>query len=212
MNPKRIIQTSLFLCCISSATCEPLPLTNNVLMAPDLEFWLTAADSAVPPLEFRADETVFRALAGNWGDPTGRNLVVCRALPFNSTYDFRMWDAQGRELPKTKYGKQMSQPPPTVKTVDDVMNFKILGIIGHDIRALFRPDEVCEITNAGVYELEVKIRLCVPMTNGVPDTNAVKLLHYYPIYGIVTSPPVRVRVIKNSNSRPIKVGQPGTPN
>jgi hypothetical protein len=64
---------------------------------------------------------------------------------------------------------------------------------------MFRADEMFVITNKGVYELEVRMRICVPLTNGVPDTNAMaSFLRHTSLdgYGVVESSPVRVEVIK----------------
>lgn len=70
---------------------------------------------------------------------------------------------------------------------------------GHDTRALARPDELFVIKDKGVYQMEVRIRICVPTTNNVPDfammTNGNALLtNRY--FCVVTSAPVRVNVIK----------------
>ena len=36
-------------------------------------------------------------------------------------------------------------------------------------RLLFQPNEMFVITNKEVYELEIRMRICVNMTNNVPD-------------------------------------------
>ena len=40
---------------------------------------------------------------------------------------------------------------------------------GHEDRALARPDELFVIKDKGVYQMEVRVRICVPTTNNVPD-------------------------------------------
>ena len=70
---------------------------------------------------------------------------------------------------------------------------------GHEDRALARPDELFVIKDKGVYQMKVRVRICVPTTNNAPDftmmTNENALLTNR-CFCVVTSGPVRVNVIK----------------
>lgn len=63
--------------------------------------------------------------------------------------------------------------------------------------SLFRPEDMFVITNKGVYDLVVRMRICVAMTNGVPDYKAMtsKGFPREPL-GVAVSSPYRAKVIK----------------
>jgi hypothetical protein len=103
-------------------------------------------------------------------------------------------------MPKTKLGRTFVKPPGQPKNEEDLWDFANDGIRRGVLHDFFRPDELFVITNKGVYGLEVRMRICVPMTNGVPDTNAMldyRKVSYMTNCGVVESPPLRVKVIKD---------------
>jgi hypothetical protein len=79
-----------------------------------------------------------------------------------------------------------------------------VDIDGGEVHSLWKADDVFLITNKGVYELELQKRIYVMMSNGVPVeaafTNAENFTYPIPVhpekFGIFTSPPIRVRIIK----------------
>jgi len=72
------------------------------------------------------------------------------------------------------------------------------GVTDQDSRPLFRAEDMFVITNKGTYVLQVQMRIAVPMTNGIPDCEAMVDTHKFfnSNLGIVTSAPVRVQIIK----------------
>ncbi|HEY5346411.1 MAG TPA: hypothetical protein VIK62_08720, partial [Verrucomicrobiae bacterium] len=115
----------------------------------------------------------------------------------------------GKEVSKTKAGLTLTGTPPK-PTKDDLIfwrtsGFRPFAVSGEGVQgSLFRPDDVFVITNKGVYELEVRTRLYVIMTNGIPDVSAMfdgrnatgRGLPFIKDFGVLTSPPLRVKVIK----------------
>jgi hypothetical protein len=68
-----------------------------------------------------------------------------------------------------------------------------------DFCELFRPEEMFEVTNPGVYEMQFRMRICILFTNGAPDYSVMTNSHkFFPATNldILTSPPLRVGVIK----------------
>lgn len=191
-----LLPTLLFATPVSNGMAGSI--TNGVPLTPNLTFFLEKAWGPVTN-QFDSDEMISRAFVAN-----GANIVNYRNLPnWSEFYDFKLFDDKGREVPKTKEGLADSKPPSDPKDYSDLhRNFKLQGIPGGkwDDRQLFFPDDMFVISKKGVYELEVRARICVPMTNGVPDTNAMldfrktALAHNC---GVIESSPVRVKIIKN---------------
>lgn len=110
---------------------------------------------------------------------------------------------RGEEVAKTARGRansgQKATPP---NGMSDRNKFKPQVVFKGDLRQLFRPDEMFKIKRPGVYELEVRMRLCMVMTNGILDFEAMTNMHKFGFapassFGVITSPPVRVQVIKD---------------
>jgi hypothetical protein len=185
--------------------------TNTVPITAKLTFFLSSRQYGYfPAMQFKSDELI------NWGicqnpmrarDTNGvpaTNGVFIRYLLFPSgqSFDSRMLDDKGGEVPKIqdkdKYTSSTSISPP--ENLDDFKKFrKVLIMQGtENTLPLFRPDEMFVITNKGVYTLEIRMRICVPVTNSVPDYKAMQNTEKFfcPPYGIVVSEPLRVKVIK----------------
>lgn len=191
-----LLSVLLFYTLILNGMAEPpkatVPFTAN------LTFYLVKYGGDIAATQFDSDEMILRAFAAN-----GTNIVNYRNLPdWFQSFDFKLLNDNGQEIPKTKDGRARSKPPRQPKDYSDLnRNFKIQGIPGNkvDLRELFRPDEMFVIANKGVYQLEIRARICVPMTNGVPDTNAMlnfKMAGFAKNCGVIESPPLRVKVIK----------------
>jgi hypothetical protein len=196
----------LSLTMVLNATADSL--TNAVPFTANLTFFLEKLYGGIPANKFKSDEIIYETLLVNGtnisnghGLWAGTNIVSYRILPsYAQFYDFKLLNDKGQEVPKTKEGLAYSEPAlPPKGEFDLYRKFKFHPIKASDTRAMFRPDEMFVITNKGVYELEVRMRICVPMTNGLPDTNAMmNFLRHTSAenFGIIESPPVRVNVIK----------------
>jgi len=189
----------LFLCSIVitiTLNCSAFQFSNSVQVTSNLTFFLNGEKSYLPQFQFKSDEAIFYTLVANPLTPT--NLVHYFALPFDETFAFKMLDDKNREVKKNERGFANSKEPNLIKNRNDTRKLKPRPI-GYEPYFLFRPDEMFMITNKGVYELDVRIRICVPMTNGVPDTKAMTSLHGLLMstnFNVVVSDPVRVRIIK----------------
>jgi superfamily II helicase len=164
-----------------------------------------ATHGGYPATQFKSDEMLWRALANSLALATNAQLstvesnhIYYRALPFNQTFDFKLFDDKGQEVQKTDSGRANSKIAIPPKSRDQITHLQPYDVLC-DIRAMFRPDEMFVITNKGIYDLEVRIRVCVPTTNDVPDFAAMTNGYSFfgsKSFGVLTSPPLRVKVIK----------------
>src|SRR5579859_5896123 len=170
-----------------------------------IKFFLAQTNSDTPALEFKSDQTISSILVG-----VTTNATYLRCFPVYN-YDFEMTDSQGNQITKTKFGMRLTGYPQLPSQRTDLINYKSshyapFFIDSSTIRRtlMFRPDEVFQITNKDVYSLRVKIRLCVIMTNGLPDVAAMqdgrnatlKGLNFINNFGILTSQSLNVRIVK----------------
>ena len=178
-------------------------ITNCANITTNLSFYLTLELNGEPVSEFGSDQRIQYLFVG-----TSTNFVYFRRFP-SGNFDFHLFDEGGKEVPKSQRGLAASGRPsqPSVRdlTVEDL---KFAGLIVDNEAVardeLFRPKDVFNITNTGTYELEVRARICVIMTNGLPDYKAFSdgrnaAPSGYPFakdFGILESPPLRVRFIK----------------
>jgi hypothetical protein len=169
-------------------------LTNSVNLTTNLTLYLRNTGVADRPQSvFNSNEMIWRMLTG-----ASTNLVFFRGLPMNQSYEFHLFDANGREVKKTELGKKNSADG-QLPSKPEKLKPALVSSENTAFNQLFRPDDMFVITNSGNYQLEVRMRICVPMTNGLPD-NAVMMNSFAFIpdrnLGILTSPPLRVEVIK----------------
>lgn len=151
------------------------------------------------PNQFRSDEMIRAEFAANI-----TNNVWYRYLPYQSRFHaVKLFDEKGREVTKTEKGVANSQPPTKPKKVLDMYNKNFAaGWTRSDLwvdYVSFRPDEIFVIPKKGIYELEIRAQIYVPMTNGMPDTNAMldsKKTVFAKNYGLIESPPLHIKVIK----------------
>jgi hypothetical protein len=170
----------------------------------NLEFGLVKPSVAGCQSEFKADEMIDSLLY-----VSGTNDIYLRKFP-SSTFEFHLFDEKGIEVPKTKAGLALTGTPPLPKTYDDIVDWRRRGFVPFVVdksgryAPLFCPENIFLLTKKGTYELEVKMRLCVIMTNGMPDVAAMldgrnatrRGLPFIADFGVLTSPPLRVRIIK----------------
>jgi hypothetical protein len=178
--------------------------SNTVTITTNLMFFLSSQNhGGFPAMEFKSDEPLVRGIAANPLYTTGTNYMYVTYLgfPFNQTFDFHLSDDKGVEIQKTKQGvanSHLAQIPTNMSELDKLKSV-IVRQNGVIIHALFRPDEMFLITNKGEYTMEIRMRICVQMTNGIPNYEVMQNLKKYPHepYGVVVSEPLRLKVIKN---------------
>jgi|GEM_PF-1886708 len=190
--------------------------TNVALLPANLIFFLEKelGDDA-PTNQFKSNEMICWAMTvrrtnlvvphdlDSMTTMADTNSVYYRGLPsMPQAFDLKLLDDKGQEVPKTKKGIAYSQPLIPPKDALDLHRHFKHGIAHwplHSVYKLFRPDDIFVITNKGIYELTIKVRICVAMTNGVPDISAMTDPHLDLVaenFGVVVSTPLRVKVIK----------------
>lgn len=180
---------------------------NAILLATNLQFFLSShVNRGVPEKQFRADEVILYGVTVNPFYATNTNVIYVkyRALAFDKAFVFKLRDDRGREVKKIRADNSASDSTTASNSVSqfDGLKLKIARQDMLDLRELFCPDKVFSITNRGVYELEIAIKICVPITNGVPDGAAMqigpggKAGHPNADWRTVLSTPLRVKVIK----------------
>jgi hypothetical protein len=156
---------------------------------------------------FKSNDRILHGMGVKPLHAAGTNMAYVRylALRFQASFDFKLFDSSGREIEKTALGVANSKPahsPQSVKELDELKP-QVIRQETVALRELFRPDDMFVITNTGVYELVLRMRICVPMTNGVPDLEAMQFSPGKNVrrqnanYENILSPPLRVRVIKD---------------
>jgi hypothetical protein len=186
---------------VNAANAIGSDFTNIVYITTNISFSLHNPHVSGAQSEFKSNEEIIWGLVG-----TSTNSVWYRHFP-SGNFDFHLFDNQGQEISKTKKGVSFTTEPP-LPTYENLLSKKFFGYAVDnaqgEFRQLFRPDEMFAITNKGTYDLEVRMRLCVIMTNNVPDLNAMLDarnvtgggLPYVTNFGVLTSPPLRVKIIK----------------
>jgi hypothetical protein len=186
-----------FLICPIALLAQANSLTNVVLFTPNLTFYLQKQwEGGKPTQAFNYNEMICRTLAAN-----GTNIFVYRSLPqLSQIYSFKLINDKGDEVLKTERGLANSMSPVAPTNPTDLhRHFKIQSLKGHDVRDLFRASDMFIVTNSGVYRLEVKMRICVPLVNGVPDTTLMTNLMKLAACDNLTvfeSPVVSVDIVK----------------
>jgi hypothetical protein len=184
------------------STGQASQITNAVNITTDVVFRLTKPGDDSLQSEFKANEPIDYTLDG-----PRTNDVYLRQFPYGN-FEFHLFDGRGMEVPKTKTGLELTRTPPK-PTKDDLRSYRhshffpfVVGRGGAYYRPLFRPEDIFIITNQGGYDLEVRTRLCLIFTNGAPDLNAMTNgsnatgFQFFKDFDVLTSPPLRVRIIK----------------
>jgi hypothetical protein len=190
---------------VLSAPASEITNSVNIITNINLVFSLKSSGAVDSQSQFKSDEIIDCMLIG-----PSTNVVYLRKFP-SGNFDFHLFDGGGKEVSKTKAGIALTGTPPKPTTRGDIMSWKtsrfVPFMVGDKVvnqNPLFRPDDIFVITNKGIYELEVTMRLCVIMTNGMPDLTAMvdgrnatmRGLPFIKDFGVLTSPPLRVKVIK----------------
>jgi hypothetical protein len=126
-------------------------------------------------------------------------------FPYSQTFDVHLFDDSGKEVRRTIKGWYYTQE---TKIPVDCDGLAAGSVIGSDSHPFMRPSDMFAIKNEGAYELEVRMKICVPLTNGLPDFKAMTTWrnphisssnpHYLNTnWGILISDPVRVKIIKD---------------
>jgi hypothetical protein len=194
-----LLLSCLMISIISGVSAE---ITNSVNITTNLEFYLTAMKTAGPESLFKSDDLIYAGLLG-----TSTNYIYYRHFP-SGNLDFHLFSTNGEEIPKTKAGLALSGKPHKPSEHDLFSSRQFVGYFvdnkGGEFRERFRPDEIFMITNKGTYDLVVQTSLCVIMSNGIPDQSAMidarnvtgRGFPFAKDFGILPSPPLRVKVIK----------------
>lgn len=180
-------------------------ISNTVTITTNLLFFLSSREDSGGPaaLLAKSDQSLRSGIAPNpfYTPSTNHMLVQFLVFPFNQTLDFHLFDDKGNEVQKTKQGLANSNPvhlPTTMSEYDKLRRLFVKQNEKMVAYPLFRPDDMFVITNKGVYTMEVRMRICVQVTNGVPDYQVMQNIKQFPDgpFGIVVSKPLRVKVIK----------------
>lgn len=132
--------------------------------------------------------------------PKATNVIYYRNIPFNQRFDFHLYDSKGQEVSKTLYGRTNSNPVSSIKTKNAVKELD--GGVANGIEyPMFSADQAFVITNKGFYDLSVRLRICIPMTNGVPDYGIIMegrrfINDHSTNYGVLETPPMHVKIVK----------------
>lgn len=179
---------------------KQLTSSNTVTITTNLLFYLSSDGD--PANQFKSDNSIRYNVCPNPFYTSGTNYMWVQffLFPLNQAFDFRLLDDKGNEVQKTKLGVANGQPAHLPTTMHEFDQLKyILRRQNEAIRgSLFRPDEMFMITNKGVYTMEVRMRICVQITNGVPDYQVMQDKSQFPHgpFGIVVSKPLRVKIVK----------------
>jgi len=160
-----------------------------------------------PENNFQSDEVIYYGLLG-----TSTNHVWYRHFP-SGEFDFHLFDKSGNEVSKRKAGSALTVTPAKASKHDLMfwrtshLNPYNVDNHGGEYHSLFRPDDIFIITNSGTYALVIQMRLCLIMTNGLPDLSAMVdartvTEHNPDKFGVFTSPQLRVKVVKGDFPKP----------
>ena len=179
-------------------------ITNSANISTNLLFYLAKLKVDGAQSQFKSDEIIRYMIVG-----VSTNVIGARHFP-SGNFEFHLFDENGKEVSKTKAGLALTATPPK-PTEADITFYRTSGFSPFFVgkaevnqAPLFRPDDIFAITNKGIFEMEIRARLCVIMTNGMPDLKAMtdwrnissRGFKFYKDFGVLTSPPLRVKVIK----------------
>lgn len=181
--------------------CVRYSETNTVSAITNIKFFLTSRRADLfPAMEFKPNDLIFAGVCQPPGtiESTNRQFDRFLLFPNGQSFEYSMFDAHGKEVPK-RHGQKKIEDVVPPDNYDDFKKFKavLLGTgEGHSL-PLFRPDQMFEITNSGTYTIEFRMRILVSTTNGFPDYRVIQNLkqYYHPPYGMVVSEPLRVKII-----------------
>lgn len=183
---------------LSSTPCTS---TNTVPLTTNLLFFLASGKDSGTDNQFDSTDPILYGVCFKPPRTTGTNPTYIKFLmfPHFQPFDFKLFDQMGGEVSKTKAGRAATQQPHLPTNMKELDRMKQVPLRQYMAKAssLFRPEDMFVITNKGVYDLVVRMRICVAMTNGVPDYKAMtsKGFPREPL-GVAVSSPYRAKVIK----------------
>ena len=177
----------------ADAPLNGAPLTNTVPVNKDIYFQLRKRFGP-PTNQFSANESISYKI----GSFT-TNEFFYRYFPPERSFKFKLYDQAGRAMEKTPLGRvysRESEAPGSMRQASKLHGYSIPGVSD-----LFRADQMFVLTNKGIYELEISIRLWVQTTNrGTPN----EVISYTRPnigtnfqFGVITSPAIHVQIIKD---------------
>ena len=192
----KYMRSKLFFCLLAyliGLVAHAEGLTNRVPITTNLLFALAGKDITVSRDEFLSDELL------HWGIKcTSTNFTPFRTFSYNQSFDFHLFDDAGREVKKTKKGRDMSQTVRSPTSMSEAA--RLTGQLTDGYYALFRTQDIFEMPTNGTYVLRIQLRLWAQTTNQTPDyeimTHFMKSVGTNIHYGLVVSQPVRVKIIK----------------
>ena len=119
------------------------PLTLSVCLLHDIHH--------IQP--FTSDELLYYKLHNNYftsADDTNLISVKYLAFPYSQTFEFRLFDNNGKEIRRTLKGWYNSQEAKIPKHCDDMPS---VSVVGSDYHPLFVPSDMFAIKEAGTYEM-----------------------------------------------------------
>jgi len=159
----------------------------------NLTFYLSGKTNWSPQSQFQYNELI------KWNIVAANTNAAFRTFPYNQAFEFRLFDGTGREVAKTSKGQANSVPFNPPQTMSEVA--KLHGHITSESYPLFRAEEMFVLTNRGIYQLEVRMRLWAQVTNHTPDyevwTHFLKSPSTNTYFGVVVSEPIKVKVVKD---------------
>ena len=198
MNLKRRLLFSaavaLIVSLLGGVLAKAAEATNPVPVAPHLYFQLNKEFGPATNL-FTATEYIHYMI----NTTGGKHQVFYRYFPPERSFVFRLFDQSGGEVEKTSLGMEYSRPPPIPKSMSEAADLH--GSTGSRGAVLFRAEDIFVMTNRGLYQLEVSIRLWAQTTNQGTPNEVIGLMqpevgtNY--LFGVLTSPPVRVQIMKS---------------
>lgn len=131
---------------------------------------------------------------------TGTPEVFFRRLPENESFEFHLFDSNGREVQKTKRGIELSARVKVPESVKDVTRlegrYAPVGAFH-----VFRPEDTFVLTNKGMYELEICLRVWAQVSERCVTNHEIighfdKRIGTNACFSVVTSTPARVKILK----------------
>ena len=170
----------------SAQVIDDMPVSTNHV------FYL-ADEAGHRTNEFRFDQKIIYVI-----EPLTTNSIFCRTVPWTRALIYRLDDQAGRRMRKTELGYKTGPPARVPEPLDVAPRSD--GTLAPLRYELFRPVDVFVVTNRGVYDLNLKIRVNVKippdlMTNrGSVDLGCTAGPKSH--YGIIPSGPLPVKLIR----------------
>lgn len=166
-------------------------VSNTASITTNLFFYFTAGTNYLEHSKFHSGDLIRYTIASRDNKPE-----LFRCFPAHEAFDFKLFDESGKPIPKTKLGLLWGQAGESPKTMRAVS--RLHGRPAGETYDLFRADDLFFITNTGIFDLEVRMRLWAQTTNNVPNLEPWRIRgpRTNINYGLVISEPLHVRIVK----------------